>query len=112
MVTLAAIWGASKAGQQQALEEIIKRGTGSDSWEIQASLANSPLCPPSHLHDIGTGIGKEKGYGYILKIVSRNPRVPRETLESIAEDPNVEHRYSKCAVAALEGGNEAANHQI
>ena len=61
---------------------------------------------------LASGIGKEAGYGYILRIVSRNPNVKQETLKAIANDPKVEPRYTQCAKAALEHGKEAANHQI
>lgn len=55
---------------------------------------------------------KEMGYGYILRIISRNPNVMQETLEMIASDSNIEPRYSQCARAALESGRDAANHQV
>jgi len=92
--------------------EVLSKEKDSDSWEIQASLVTSPNCPSEYLHHIGTGIGKEKGYGYILRIISRNPNVQIKTLESIANDSKVEPRYTQCAKAALEHGIESANHQI
>lgn len=112
LIRIATIWGASNANQTRILKEIYKKERDSDSWEIQASIATSPHCDPDYLHHIATGIGKEKGYGYILRIVSRNPNVRKETLEAIANDPRVESRYTQCAKAALEHGKDAANHQI
>jgi hypothetical protein len=112
LTKIAVIWGASKSGQINLLNKICEREKKSDSWEVQASLTTSPSCPPDYLHHIATSIGKDKGYGYILRIISRNPNVQEDTLKSIANDPAIEPRYAQCAVAALEGGGSAANHQI
>jgi len=112
LTRITTIWGASNSHQTKILDDICKKEKDSDSWEIQASLSTSPHCSPDYLHHIATGIGKETGYGYILKIVSRNPNVKQETLEIIANDPKVEPRYTQCARVALEHGKGAANHQI
>ena len=112
LTRIATIWGTSNSNQTNLLEEICKREKDSDSWEIQASITTSPHCNPDYLHHIATGIGKETGYGYILRIVSRNPNVKQETLKAIANDLKVELRYTQCAKAALEHGKGAANHQI
>ncbi len=112
LMKIATIWGSSNSHQTKLLEEICKREKDSDSWEIQASLTTNPYCSSDYLHYIGTGIGKETGYGYLLRIVSRNPNVKQETLEAIANDSRVESRYTQCAKAALEHGREASNHQI
>jgi predicted nucleotidyltransferase len=112
LIKIATIWGASNSNQTNLLDEICKREKDSDSWEIQASITASPHCNSDYLHYIATGIGKELGYGYILRIISRNPNVKRETLEVIANDPKLEPRYKQCAKAALQYGKEVANHQI
>ena len=112
LIRIATIWGASNSNQERVLEKICKKEKESDSWEIQASLATSPICPSDYLHHIATGIGKEKGYGYILRIISRNLHVQDRTLEAIANDSNVEPRYTQCAKASLLHGRESANHQI
>ncbi len=112
LTRIATIWGASNSYQTKILDEICKKEKDSDSWEIQASLTTSPHCTPDYLHHIATGIGKEIGYGYILRIVSRNSNVKQETLEAIANDPKVELRYTQCARVALEHGKESANQQI
>lgn len=112
LTRIAMIWGASNSNQAPLFYKICERERDSTSWEIQASLTTSPLCPPEHLHYIGTGLGKQIGYGYILRIIGRNPNVRLETLEAIAHDPDVEPRYSQCAKAALTHGLSAANHQI
>ncbi len=112
LIRIATIWGVSISNQEKVLERICKKEKESDSWEIQASLTTSPICPSDYLHYVATGIGKEKGYGYILRIISRNPRVQERTLETIANDSNVEPRYTQCARAALLHGRENANHQI
>lgn len=110
-IRIATIWGASNSNQKKIIEEICEKEKESDSWEIQASLTTSPLCPPSYLHSVATGIGKEKGYGYILRIISRNQNVEKKTLETIANDPKVELRYKQCARAELQNKG-SANHQV
>ncbi len=112
LIRIATIWGASNSNQKKLLNKICEKEKDSDSWEIQASLTTSPNCPSEYLHHIGTGIGKEKGYGYILRIVSRNKNVQIKTLEAIANDSEIEQRYTQCAKAALEHGIGNANHQI
>jgi len=112
LMDIAAIWGASKSHQTKLFEYFCDAEKNSDSWEIQASLATSPHCPPEYLHHLATTIGKNLGYGYVLRIVSRNPNVKKETLESIANDSKVEPRYTQCAKAALKDGKGSANHQI
>lgn len=112
LTRIATIWGVSNTNQTQILKKIYKKERDSDSWEIQASIVTSPHCNPDYLHHIATGIGKETGYGYILRIISRNPNVRKKTLEAIANDSKIEPRYTQCAKAALEHGKGAANHQI
>ena len=112
LIKIAAVWGVSKSNQKTLFDKICKKERSSESWETQASLTISPHCSPEYLHHIATGLGKERGYGYILRIISRNPNVERKTLESIAEDNMIEERYSQCARAALDYGKDAANHQV
>ena len=109
---IATIWGSSNSHQIKILEKICEAEKDSNSWEVQASLTTSPHCPADYLHHVGTGIGKEMGYGYILRIVSRSPNVKKETLEAIANDSQVEPRYTQCAKAALKHGMGTANHQV
>jgi predicted nucleotidyltransferase len=112
LIRIATIWGASNSNQKEIIQKICNKEKESNSWEIQASLTTSPICSSDYLHHIATGIGKEKGYGYILRIISRNPNVQTRTLEAIVNDPKIESRYSQCAKAALIYGKESANHQI
>jgi hypothetical protein len=112
LIRIATIWGCSNSNQKKLFDQLCIKEKDSKSWEIQASITTSPLCSQSYLHHIATGIGKEIGYGYILRIISRNPNVEEKTLRSIAEDTTLESRYTQCAIAALEYGKEAANHQI
>ncbi|MCF8399452.1 MAG: hypothetical protein K9G58_14865 [Bacteroidales bacterium] len=112
LTKLALIWGTSNSNQKNLLEEITQRERGSRSWEIQASLTTSPHCNSKYLHHVAESLGNELGFGYILRIISRNPNVKKETLEMIAKDLQVDERYSQCAKSALENGKESANHQI
>ena len=112
LIKIATIWGASNSNQIKLLDKICEKEKDSDSWEIQAAIVASPHCNPDYLHYIATGLGMERGYGYLLRIISRNPNVKRKTLEAIANNPKLELRYRQCAKAALEHGKETANHQI
>ncbi|MDD4877789.1 MAG: hypothetical protein PHO02_02000 [Candidatus Nanoarchaeia archaeon] len=112
LIRIAAIWGATNSGQQRLLRKLMEKERDTDSWEIQASFATSPFCTPDYLHHLGTGLAKEIGYGYILRIICRNPNVSMETLKNIANDTSLESRYKQLAETALEHGKDAANHQV
>ena len=107
LTRIATIWGSSNSSQTSLLNQICETEKDSESWEVQASLTTSPHCSPEYLHHVATGIGKELGYGYILRIISRNPNVQVKTLEAIANDKKIETRYSQCAKTALENGRDA-----
>ncbi len=111
-VRVASLWGATNSDQRRAFNAVANRYSSSTDWGTLCSIACSPLVGPRILHEIGTGIAKEKGYGYILRVVARNKKVSRETLTSIAEDPALEKRYKEVAISALEGGNSQANNLI
>lgn len=61
---------------------------------------------------LSKGIAKEKGYGYILRVIARNKNTSFETLRGIAENETLEKRYKEVAIAALNFGNFVANNQI
>ncbi|MBU2589618.1 MAG: hypothetical protein KKB39_02525, partial [Nanoarchaeota archaeon] len=112
LTRIASIWGATNSGQQRLLRNLIKKERDTESWEIQASLATSPFCTSKHLNYLGEGLAKELGYGYILRIICRNPNVDIETLKNIANDNLLEDRYKQLAQIALKFGKETANHQV
>lgn len=108
----ALIWGASESKQSYLLRTLSLQFQKTEDWATICSLACSPFCPSNVLDYIGRGIAKEEGYGYILRVIARNKNTTKKTLTSIAEDTNLEKRYTEVAKAALEGGNGAANNQI
>lgn len=111
-VKMALIWGAANFGQRGIFEELSEQNADSENWGVIGSIVCSPLCKPRLLERFGTGIAREKGYGYLLRVIARNPNTPRETLVLIANDPNLEKRYTEIAAAALRGGVKEANQQI
>jgi|TARA_Y100000034_G_scaffold127459_1_gene180268 hypothetical protein len=109
---IALLWGASNSGDLEGFQTLSKRYTNTTDWGTIASIACSPFCSPDTLHEIGTGIAKENGYGYILRIVGRNSNTGEKTLREIAEDPRLDKRYTEVAKTALEHGTQKANNLI
>ncbi|MBS3075477.1 hypothetical protein J4429_03375 [Candidatus Pacearchaeota archaeon] len=109
---IALLWGASNSGDLEGFQKLSKRYTNTTDWGTIASIACSPLCSSKILNEIGTGIAKENGYGYILRIVGRNNNTKKETLKQIAEDSTLDKRYTEVAKTALEHGSQRANNLI
>src|SRR3989344_4237395 len=109
---IALLWGASNSGDLEGFQKLSKRYTNTTDWGTIASIACSPLCSSDILHEIGTGIAKENGYGYILRIVGRNNNTEKETLKQIAEDSRLDKRYTEVAKTALEHGSQRANNLV
>src|SRR3989344_2471892 len=109
---IALLWGASNSGDLEGFQTLSKRYTNTTDWGTIASIACSPLCSSDILHEIGTGIAKENGYGYILRIVGRNNNTEKETLKQIAEDSRLDKRYTEVAKTALEHGSQRANNLV
>jgi len=112
LISTALIWGASESGQKVLFDNLARKYHQTGDWSLIGSLVCSPLCDAEVLHHFGTGQLKERGYGYLLRVVARNKNVKKETLKSIAEDPRLESRYTEVAKSALEGGNGVANNQV
>ena len=112
IVTIALLCGANDQSQQKAFNTIASRHLNTKDWAIISCIVSSPLCDSHTLEHFGTGTAREKGYGYILRIIGRNPNTPRSTLESIVDDKRLDGRYTEVAVAALRGGNRLANDQV
>ncbi len=112
LLRIALIWGASESQQKELFSSLCEKYIETEDWAAIASLVCSPLCSARVLHRFGTGILKEEGYGYILRIVARNKNISKDTLKSIAENTKLEKRYTEVAKAALIGGNSSANNQI
>ena len=112
LIRVALIWGASESGQKNNFNALTQRHMQTEDWATIGSIVCSPLCSPEVLHHFGTGILKDHGYGYLLRVVARNKNVKKETLESIAMENSLEKRYTEVALAALNLGNVAANNQV
>ncbi len=112
LISTALIWGASESGQKRLFDNLAKKYSQTGDWSLIGSLVCSPLCDAEVLHHFGTGQLKERGYGYLLRVVARNKNVKKETLKSIVEDSRLESRYTEVAKSALEGGNGVANNQV
>jgi len=112
LLSTALIWGASESGQREFFDFLANKNQESENWSVIGSIICSPLCDNKILHHFGAGQLKEKGYGYLLRVVARNKNVSRKTLKSIAEDSRLEKRYTEVAQVALTKGTEEANHQI
>jgi len=112
LTRMAVIWGASKGGQKSLFDKLARRYADSTDWATICSLVCSPLCEPDILYEVAANQGKEKGYGYILRVIARNRNTTRQTLESIANDLNLEKRYSELATIALAEGFNRANNQV
>lgn len=112
LLSTALIWGASESGQKELFGYLSNKHKESENWSVIGSVVCSPLCSEKLLHHFGTGQLKEKGYGYLLRVVARNKNVGKETLKSIAEDPRLEKRYTEVAQVSLIKGNREANNQI
>lgn len=112
LVRVGLIWGASESNQKSLVNYLAEKHKDTCDWATIGSIVCSPHCPSKILHHFGTGIAKEEGYGYLLRVIARNKNVLRGTLENIAEDTKLEERYTEVAVASLNGGNKVANNQI
>jgi len=112
LLSTALIFGASESDQKKLFDSLSKKHKESENWSVIGSIVCSPLCDKEILHHFGTGQLKEKGYGYLLRVVARNKNVSKGTLKSIVEDPKLEKRYTEIAKVALIKGNKDANNQI
>jgi hypothetical protein len=100
-VVVSLLWGAHFHDQKWLFNEVATKHVDSKAWAIVASIASSPLCNADYLSYMANSIAKKLGYGYILRIIAKNPNVTIETLRSIAEDPALEERYTEVAKSKL-----------
>jgi len=112
VIAMGRLWVANNLGMKDCFLELAKRYSDTADWAIIGTIVNSTFCPSELLDTFGRGIGKERGYGYLLRVIARNPNTPPSTLKSIAEDTSLEDRYTSIARAALIGGIEATKKQL
>ena len=112
LLRIALIWGVSESGQRSLFNYLANKYKESEDWATICSIVCSPFCSSEVLDYLSRGIAKEKGYGYILRVIARNRNVGTETLRNIAEDGNLEKRYKEVAIAGLNFGSLAANNQV
>lgn len=108
LLQMAVIWNISKEENSHLFEDIFKIYLNSNRWAVLASLCCHRNCPDKILNKI-LKKGFRKGYEYLLKIISRNNNVSKETLKKIIDNPNLEYRYKIVAKTAYEMGVEKAN---
>jgi predicted nucleotidyltransferase len=104
LLQIASVWGAHYLGNKNLFSNIAKDYVNNFNWEVQASLACSPLTPPDVLDQISSKSIKEIGLGYILRIIGRNSSTSKETLIKIANNKSLDDRYRKVAKLNLEKG--------
>jgi hypothetical protein len=112
LLRIALLWGASNSGQKDLFDYLAGKYRDTEDWATIGSIVCSPYCRHDILKHFGNGQAKQKGYGYLLRVIARNPNVDKETLKSIAYDSALEKRYTEVAKAALNGGHAEANRQI
>ncbi len=108
LLQMAVIWNLSLSGDSEMHEEIFNRYSKSDKWVVLASICCHNECPDKILNAI-VDKGCKKGYEYLLRIISRNKNVSKETLKKIIDNPHLEYRYKIVAKTAYEKGVEKAN---
>ena len=108
LLQMAVIWNLSLAKDSMLFEVIFDMYSHSDKWVVLASLCCHRQCPDKILNEV-LSKGCKKGYEYLLRIISRNKNVSKETLKKIIDNPNLEYRYKVVAKIAYEKGVEKAN---
>ena len=108
LLQMAVIWNISLARDSAMFGEIFNKYSKSDKWVILASICCHNECPDKILNAI-VDKGCKKGYEYLLRIISRNKNVSKETLKKIMDNPYLEYRYKIVAKTAYEKGVEKAN---
>jgi len=112
LLLMTALWGANRIGDKRTFQGLAEQCVSTADWSIIGSIVQSQLCSPKLLDYYGRGIAKSKGYGYLLRVIGRNPNTSKETLISIARDPNLEERYTSVAQAALNCGIAGTNNVL
>ncbi len=107
LIKMAVIWNINKDNSD--FEKVFEEFSNASSWAVLASLCCHFQCPDKILRKIVDGYGSKKGYEYILRIISRNKNVSKETLNAIITNPGLESRYKIVAETAYEKGVEKAN---
>lgn len=102
------IWNLEKSKSPLIFENTFNKYKDSLEWCILASLACHHECPDDVLSHI-VKKASSKGYEYILRIISRNRNVSRETLSKIIDNPNLENRYKIVAKTSYDKGVMKAN---
>ncbi|MEK6952372.1 MAG: nucleotidyltransferase domain-containing protein [Nanoarchaeota archaeon] len=108
LLQMAVIWNISKKENLDLFEHIFDIYSNSNKWTVLASLCCHKECSDKILNKV-LEKGFRKGYEYLLKIISRNKNVSKETLKKIIENPSLEYRYKIVAKTAYDKGVEKAN---
>jgi len=108
LLQMAVIWNLRLEKDLLIFNEVFNRYSKSDKWVVLASICCHNDCPDKILNTL-VDKGCNKGYEYLLRIISRNKNVSKETLKKIIDNPNLEYRYKIVAKTAYERGIEKAN---
>ena len=108
LLQMAVIWNISKEKDSDLFKHIFEIYSDSNKWVVLASLCCHKDCPDKILNKV-LEKGFRKGYEYLLRIISRNKNVSKETLKKIIDNPTLEYRYKIVAKTAYEIGVEKAN---
>lgn len=108
LLQMAIIWNLNREKDQALFDETFERYSDSNKWTILASLCCHNQCQDNVLNKV-VSKSCEKGYEYILRVISRNKNVSKETLKRIIDHPTLEYRYKIVAKIAYEKGVDKAN---
>jgi len=108
LLQMTVIWNLSLTKDPILFGEIFNKYSDSDKWVVLASLCCHKSCSDRILNKV-LNKGCKKGYEYLLRIISRNKNVSKETLKKIIDNPDLEYRYQVVAKIAYEKGVEKAN---
>lgn len=108
LMQMAAIWDIDSRKNKDLFNYVFDKYSKSNKWEILASLCCHHQCSDKILRKVSEK-GCEKGFEYLLRIISRNKNVTKKTLKKIIDSPNLEKRYKVVAKTAYEKGVKKAN---
>lgn len=106
---MAVVWNLSLEKHRELFKKIFEDYSDSKHWEVLASICCHSECPPEVLDKIVIKKAMQKGYEYLLRIISRNKQVQRETLLKIIDNPHLEERFKIVAQTSYNKGVNKAN---
>jgi predicted nucleotidyltransferase len=108
LLQMAVIWNLDAEKDRELFEFVFDKYSNNDKWAVLTSLCCHKQCSDSVLSKVADK-GFRKGYEYLLRVISRNKNVSKDTLRKIIDNPQLEYRYKIVAKTAYETGVEKAN---